>query len=102
MGLRLRTAAGSSLGAKGNAISEEIRKVHDFHTARLNGNMDDDLDCIGMLQRKLGEAYYRLERVGLQATGDLSDIAEMAWATGLDLRAMLMQGEKRELCGRPV
>ena len=68
------------------------------HQQRLNDEMDEDLDVIAMLQRGLGEAYYKLERLGAQVTGDLSNIRELAFHP--NVREVLRRGEKRELCGR--
>ena len=53
----------------------------------------DQEKTVGMLQRALGEAFYRLERAGAQIAGDLSDLRGLAFQDPASL--LLEAGFKR-------
>ena len=75
-------------------LQRELRMEKSCQAKVIEEMQADQEETVGILQRALGEAYYRLERAGAQIAGDLSDLRGLAFRDPPSL--LLEAGYKRQ------
>jgi len=85
-------------------LNSDLRFEKSYRKKALREQQEESEGAVRMLQQALGECYYRLEKVGAQVVGDLTELralafdrdpAQLLWDAGYDKRRPLTPPEGR-------